>query len=264
VEDTTAAAEARYTFGDGDTAARRLELLARAFEPSSRELLGAAVPQPPGLALDLGCGPGLSTAVVASATRAARTVGLDRSEAFLDAARRAFPTLEFVRHDVATTAFPTPPPDLVFARLVLAHLPDPAGLARRWAGGLAPGGRLVLEEMEWIEAADPVLADYEARVLAVVEDQGAPMYAGPLLRHLDGHDREQRSWTEVRTITVPASVAARIYGLNLETWRHDRFAREHFRRRDLDRLAARLARLAADADGRVEWGVRQLVVERRA
>jgi trans-aconitate 2-methyltransferase len=264
VEDPTAAPEARYTFGDGDSAARRLELLAGVFEPSSREFLGAAAPRPPRLALDLGCGPGFSTAVVAGATGAARTIGLDRSDAFLDLARRVFPTLEFARHDLATGALPPPRPDLVFARLVLAHLPDPAALARRWAGRLAPGGRLLLEEMEWIEAADPVLADYEARVLAVVEDQGAPMYAGPLLRDLNGDDHVPGRWTAVRTVTVPTPVAARIYALNLEAWRHDRFAREHFHPRDLDRLAAQLARLAADGDGRVGWGVRQVVVERAA
>jgi trans-aconitate 2-methyltransferase len=148
VDDPPASPEARYTFGDGERAARRLELLARAFEPSSRAFLTAAVPRPPRLALDLGCGPGFSTAVVADATRAARTIGLDRSDAFLDAARRAFPMLEFVRHDVATPAFPTSRPDLVFARLVLAHLPAPASLARRWADRLEPGGRLLLEEME--------------------------------------------------------------------------------------------------------------------
>jgi SAM-dependent methyltransferase len=254
----------RYTFGDGDAAARRLELLATTFEPSSREFLRNVAPRRPRLAVDLGCGPGFSTALVAATTGAARTVGLDRSAAFVDAARRAFPTLEFIRHDVATGSFPTSRPDLVFARLLLAHLPDPVGQARRWAHELAPGGRLLLEEMEWIDAADPVLAEYEARVLAVVRQQGAPMYAGPLLGGLGEDDLVHPAWTAVRTASVPTPVAARIYALNLDGWRRDPFAVEHFRDDELEELAARLARLAADGHGRVRWGLRQLMVERRA
>jgi trans-aconitate 2-methyltransferase len=109
-----------------------------------------------------------------------------------------------------------------------------------------------------------VLAEYEARVLAVVEDQGAPMYAGPLLTELHGDDHVEGTWTAVRRIGVPTPVAARIYALNLETWRHDPFAVEHFRPRDLDRLAGELADLATDGTGLVRWGVRQLVVERLA
>ena len=264
MDDIAARPGVRYTFGDSDAAAHRLELLARTFERSSREFLAAAVPEPPRLALDLGCGPGFSTALLAATTGAARTVGLDRSEAFLDAARRAFPTLEFIRHDVAAASFPTSGPDLVFARLVLAHVPDPAGLARRWAHGLVPGGRLLLEEMEWIDAPHAVLADYEARVLAVVEHQGAAMYAGPLLAGLAEDDEVRCRFTTVRTVCVPTPVAARIYALNLEGWRRDPFAVERFDRQDLDTLAVQLARLATDGDGSVGWGLRQLVVERGA
>ena len=251
---------ARYTFGDDVRAARRLELVAEAFEPSSRRLLGS-VGARPRLALDLGCGPGFSTALVADATGAATTVGVDRSEAFLAAARATFPALAFACHDV-TRGFPTSPPDLVFARLVLAHLPEPAARARAWGRDLAPGGLLVLEEMEAIDAPDPVLAEYEERVLAVVEHQGAPMYAGPLLSGLGDGDGLVRRRDSVRAVPVPTAVAARVYGMNLEGWRHDRFARARFDDADLDALAARLAALAEGGRGHVGWAIRQLVLAR--
>ncbi len=254
------AGPARYTFGDDVRAARRLELVADVFEASSRELLGALRTRPR-LALDLGCGPGFTTALVADATGAATTVGVDRSEAFLAAARATFPGLTFACHDV-TRGLPTSPPDLVFARLVLAHLPEPAARARAWAGDLAPCGLLVLEEMERIDAPDPVLAEYEERVLAVVEHQGAPMYAGPLLSGLGDGDGLVRRFDAVRLVPVPTAVAARIYGLNLEGWRHDPFARARFDAADLDALAAGLAALAEGGRGHVGWGVRQLVLAR--
>jgi len=254
------AASARYTFGDDERASRRLRLLADVFEPSSRTLLRSLAPKPR-LALDLGCGPGFTTALVASATGARSTVGLDRSEAFVASARARFPRLAFVCHDV-TTGFPTAPPDLVLARLVLAHLPAPAEVARAWGRGLAPGGILVLEEMEGIDAPDPVLAEYEERVLAVVEHQGAPMYAGPLLAGVGDGDGLHRRSDVVTEVRVPTAVAARIYGMNLEGWRHDPFASAHFAAADLDALAERLAALAGQGEGHVGWGVRQLVLER--
>jgi SAM-dependent methyltransferase len=256
----TAGPAARYTFGDDERAARRLALVADVFEASSRALLGGLSVRPR-LALDLGCGPGFSTALVATATGAATTVGLDRSEAFVAAARAAFPGLGFVCHDV-TTGFPTAPPDLVFARLLLAHLPEPAARARAWARGLAPGGRLVLEEMEGIDAPAPPLAEYEEKVLAVVEHQGAPMYAGPLLTGLGDGDGLRRRLATVRRVAVPTAVAARIYGLNLDGWRHDPFATARFEAAELDALRARLAALAREGDGDVGWRLRQLVLER--
>ena len=67
----------QYAFGDGPAAARRLDLLAELFEPASRTFLervaglaggdGPAGPagRPPGVAVDVGCGPGHTTRLVA-------------------------------------------------------------------------------------------------------------------------------------------------------------------------------------------------------
>jgi trans-aconitate 2-methyltransferase len=200
----------RYTFGDTDLAARRLELLAEVLDPTSQAFLRRAAPAAPRLAVDLGCGPGLSTRLLAEATRARRAVGVDGSAAYVRAAASRYPAHRFAQGDVTVDPLPVTAPDVLYARLVLAHLPAPAEQARRWAAGLAPGGRLCLEEMEWIEADDPVLAEYEERVLAVVEHQGAPMYAGPLLAPLVPESAAPPAWTAVRTVVVPTATAARI------------------------------------------------------
>jgi SAM-dependent methyltransferase len=255
--------EPRYTFGDDPTAGRRLGLVAAVFADATEAFVASSGPVHGGTALDLGCGPGHSTALLAAASGAAEVVGLDRSPAFVAAARRTYPSVCFRCHDV-TQPLPAPAPTLVLARLLLAHLADPAARARSWAAQLAPGGRLLLEEMEWIDTRDPVLADYEECVLAVVAHQGAPMYAGPLLAPVGVDDGLRRVSSDLRAIEVPVPVAARIYGLNLGRWRHDPYAEATFAAAELDDLAARLEQLALDGQGSVGWGVRHVVLERGA
>jgi trans-aconitate methyltransferase len=83
----------KYTFGDSDLAAERMALVAQVFEPSSRALLARAVPAGTGIALDLGCGPGHTTRMVADVSRPRRTLGVDGSERYVELAgrRRATP-----------------------------------------------------------------------------------------------------------------------------------------------------------------------------
>ena len=81
---------ARYTFGDDERAARRLQLLSDVLAASSVTLLDAWATPSPALAVDLGSGPGHSTALVAARSGAGRTVGLDQSPTFVaEAATRA-------------------------------------------------------------------------------------------------------------------------------------------------------------------------------
>jgi len=253
---------ARYTFGDDERAARRLQLLSGVLAASSVALLDAWTTPSPALAVDLGSGPGHSTALVATCSRAGRTVGLDQSATFVAEAATRHPTLEFLLHDVTTVPLPTKPPQLLYARLVLAHLVEPAAVVRRWANELAVGGRLLVEEMEWIDAPPGVLAEYETRVRAVVAAQGAPMAAGPLLAEVDDAHDWHVVENVVDAVSVPVAVAAQIYGLNLAGWRRDPYAVERYLPGELDALADGLADLAASGEGELTWGLRHLVVIR--
>jgi trans-aconitate 2-methyltransferase len=251
----------RYTFGDTALASRRLALLADVLAAPSRAFLRGATPPHPRVAVDLGCGPGYTTALVAETTGASRTVGLDASAAFVGEARQSFPSLEFVVHDVTVIPFPVADPDLIFARLVLAHLSDPAAQARAWGDQLARGGRLLVDELDSLDAPDPVLRHYEELVGAVVADRGGPMHAGPLLVDLDGPDLATASST-ASALAVPVPVAARLYAMNLAVWRHDPFARAHFADAELDRLAQGLDHLTHAGRGHVDWRLRHVVLER--
>ena len=244
----------RYTFGDSDLALRRMAIAAEVFEPTSRALLASAVTPGVGTALDLGCGAGHSTRLVAEVARPDATVGVDGSERAVAAARAATPdpAVRYVHADVAAVPLPGAPADLVYARLLLAHLPDPLAVAERWLTQLSPGGVLVLDEVEVIDPPPGVLRDYEELVVAVVATQGAAMYAGPLLAPLGGRCVD---------VDVDTSVAARMFGMNLVTWRDTALSHGISDGPHLHRVAAGLAALVDAGPGRstVRWVLRQVV-----
>jgi SAM-dependent methyltransferase len=247
----------RYTFGDGDVAAERLALLADVFEPTSRRLMAKA-PRGAALAVDLGCGPGYTTRLLATVTAARATVGLDvsadfvsRAEALVAAAGSGAPSgVSFAAHDVTAVPFPLGGrrPDVAHARFLLAHLPDAAAVVDRWRGELAPGGVLLLDELEDIQPPPGVLRDYEELVTALVASEGADMYAGRALAGLGG---------EPVAFDVDAPVAARMFGMNLATWGDDAVRRGLVDREGIERLAAGLASVTG---GTARWVHRQFAL----
>jgi len=200
----------RYTFGDDDPAVQRLALVAEAYAPVSRAFLERHARADTMRAVDLGCGPGFSTELIATTCAPRTLVGLDSSASFLDVARQRVPTARFEQHDVSVVPFPEAMPDLTYARLLLAHLPDPPAILERWRQQLAPGGVLLSEELEDIDAPAGPLRDYDVVSAEIVRQAGGVMYAGPLLASLGG---------ACRRITTSAAMAARIYAFNVRRWR---------------------------------------------
>jgi len=108
----------------------------------ARSLLEAGAASPPGLSiLDLGCGPGNSTAVLAAIFPRADLLGLDSSPEMIEAARSSGLDAEWIVADGAAWE-PRRSFALVFSNAALQWIPDQAALlARMWAW-LAPGGVL--------------------------------------------------------------------------------------------------------------------------
>ena len=255
----TKRSEARYTYGDTRLAADRLELVGEAFAPTTRSFLRRAAPMRPELALDLGCGPGHTTRLLHETVDSRQTVGLDRSTAFIEAATKgAPPGVSFMRHDVTVTPFPSPPAELAFCRLLLAHLADPEAVVAAWSTQLADGGMLLLDELEAIHAPDPAVRAYLDEVaIPVVASQGARLLAGPLLHAMPDPPLLERVTDEIATLEPPAEHSARIFRMNLAVLveQGDVAPRPD--------LAAALGRITgAGRSAPTEWQLRQIVLRR--
>jgi trans-aconitate 2-methyltransferase len=255
-----------YAFGDGELAVERMRRLAEVFEGTSARFLAASVSAPVGLAVDLGCGPGHTTRLLAGTLRPDRTVGLDASARMVQVAAAAGGapgrTLEFLRHDVTAVPFPVGPADLVYARFLMSHLSDPGTALAAWATQVVPGGLLLLDEVEWIHTGEPALATYLEVVAGLLQRRGHRLGPGPLLEALPDPPGLRRQASTVATLPVGVRAAATMFGLNLRVWGQDPQVRAD--QGDLPaRLGAELAALAAapDRDG-ITWGMRQVVYHR--
>jgi trans-aconitate 2-methyltransferase len=109
-----------------------------------RDLLARVPLQQPRLVVDLGCGPGNSTALLAERFPQAEIVGIDSSPDMLAKARQRLPNCIFIPADIATW---TPPPrtDLIFANAAFQWVPNHPRVLRRLLETLPPGGVLAVQ-----------------------------------------------------------------------------------------------------------------------
>ncbi|HVC69670.1 MAG TPA: class I SAM-dependent methyltransferase [Acidimicrobiales bacterium] len=249
-----------YAFGDTAVASRRLDVLARVFGPTSRALLRDLPEASRRVVLDLGCGPGHTTAMLASNFGDAEIIGLDASAAFVEEAKAtATARCRYHRADVTRTPLPGAPADVIYSRFLLVHLSDPHAALALWSGQLRPPV-LVVEEPESIETDDEDFARYLELAAIVVGARGGDLYAGRIL--VDAAP----PFTEVvryrRTpLDVPAGLAATVFSLNLATWADDSTVAAVSDRPERSRLAERLARRGTDpATGAIRWWMGQLVL----
>jgi len=111
---------------------------------AASDLLARVPLESPASVVDLGCGPGNSTELLARRWPGAHVTGVDSSVEMLASARKALPEAVWVQADVATWK-PEAPVDLIFANAVLHWLSDHEALLPRVMGLLAPGGVLAVQ-----------------------------------------------------------------------------------------------------------------------
>lgn len=249
-----------YTFGDTGLAAERLRILDRSYAPIADALIAEADTSPHRVA-DLGCGPGATTARLVRHFPSATVTGIDASTSFAAVAAANVPAARFVVADV-TTPLPGAPFDLIYARFLLAHLPDIAGALQVWRDALAPDGVLVLEESGLIASDDADFAAYEQLVRTRIDHAGAVLYAGPLIAPNLPTDL---SVVVDRAITVDltAGEAAAMFWRNLATWGHDAVSVGLISESDRQGLLGRLrAREADPTRGVLTWTHHQFIARR--
>jgi trans-aconitate 2-methyltransferase len=253
-----------YLFGDSDIAAQRLELLARVYRESTRPFLvetagSAHFP----LALDLGCGPGFTTHLIAETLHCDLVIGVDASAGFIELAR-ANDRLSFIQHDVTVVPFPTGRANLIFARFLLTHLCNPAAVVGNWATQLEPGGLLLLEETEAIRTTHSVLASYLNIVGAMLAAQSNQLYAGRPLGTLKIPPGLKQVTNELRPLAVMNSDAAQMFSLNMRAWKENNFIRANYSRHSINELEQKLAELSRQESpsGETRWDMRQVAWSR--
>ena len=111
---------------------------------AARELLARVPLGHPAHVVDLGCGPGNSTALLHERWPDARVVGVDSSPEMLARARRDLPGLTFELGDVRGYA-PAQPVDVFFANAVLQWVPEHGSLLQQLLASLAPSGALAVQ-----------------------------------------------------------------------------------------------------------------------
>jgi len=108
------------------------------------ELIARVDAQAPGRVVDLGCGPGNLTALLAQRWPQAAVVGLDRSSAMIEAARRDHGAVEFEVGDIRTWS-PPEPVDVIVSNAALQWIPGHLDLLPRLVDALTPQGWLAIQ-----------------------------------------------------------------------------------------------------------------------
>ena len=101
-------------------------------------------------------------------------------------------------------------------------------------------------------------------VEALLASQRNFLYAGPIVAALDAADVLERESSDVRIVSVRNCDAARMFGFNLQVWKHEEFARTHYSPEILQELESALERMAreeSDASD-IRWEMRQVVFRR--
>jgi SAM-dependent methyltransferase len=172
-----------YVLARGDAGARRLAALNEAMWPSSHALLLRAGLKPGMTFLDVGCGAGALTANVAAL--GVETLGVELDPAFVTRASESHPGLAFECRSVYDLPALGRQFDVVYARYLLSHLPDPQGALEAMRAATRKGGSVVVEDIDFdlhvAQPRPPAFDRYLELYRAVVVRRGGNPVLG---RHL--------------------------------------------------------------------------------
>lgn len=176
----------RTETGGLNAEAQRLEDQAALSWPQEQAILARLIENPACHILEVGSGSGAVTARLLTDFPTARITALEPDpdlRAIAMARLGSSERLQMVHGSIDHNALPEAAFDLIVARYVFQHLIDPVAAARRLMNYLAPGGRLVVLDVDaalWglAEPADPSLAAIHATAAATHVGQGGDRLIG--------------------------------------------------------------------------------------
>jgi len=234
----------RYTFGTSELAAQRLKSIGDFFNPLAQEFITEYLQPPAEIALDLGCGPGYTTRMLAEATHAKNA------------------ECQFIKHDVTQTPFPVKA-GVIYARFILAHLKDICPIIERWVGELEAGGTLFIEEVEEIFTENPLFKKYLDVNEGLISTQGAVLFAGRIMRNCTS--RYKVLLNKAVLLPVPDWQAANWFYPNTETiWKTEEYVRGRIPEQERLAVAAGLKALIQrpTAQSGITWQMRRVVIRK--
>ncbi len=147
-------ANQKYVIAGGAAGRDRLRLLSEVMDPHTRRNIARAAIPEGARCLDIGCGGGEVSVLLAQAVGASgKVVGIDLDEEQLaivrqELADRDLTNIELECRD-ATEWTPSEPFDYVYMRFILTHLADPLALLRAAKSCLRPGGMVLVEDIDF-------------------------------------------------------------------------------------------------------------------
>ncbi|MBL7521231.1 class I SAM-dependent methyltransferase [Frankia sp. CNm7] len=140
-----------YALHGGQADAHRLATMARILEPSTDAFLTRLGIRPGWRCLDVGCGHGQVSLLLASRIRpGGRVVAVDGDPASLRVARRnaadVGAAIGFLSADAGGLPAGRGKFDLAYCRFLLGHLTDPLAALRAMAAAVRPGGTVAVED----------------------------------------------------------------------------------------------------------------------
>lgn len=257
------AEQAVYTFGTSPTAALRLEEIAEYFNPPAAGFIRQFTPKVPDIALDLGCGPGFTTSMLAEATGCPDTYGIDNSSEFLGMAQRRFSNCTFLEHDVTTIPYPVTA-EIMYSRFLLCHLRDPLCVVDACMSQLKPEGLCFIEEIDKIDTDVEVFRMYLSVAEGIVATQGASLFVGETLAEA-GYQWEVTCNEPVLLPVINRQAASWFYWNTQTIWKENLYVQDRLDPEESEAIAKELSQMKerSDSHSGITWKLRRIVLRKK-
>ena len=139
-----------YKLSVGEKDEERLDLLNRVYNGASVQFLSRCLCQYKGNALELGCGSGTISRLIAKTVTPFKMLAVDRSEEQIELAKSRGnipPNLELCVADAKKALLEGNHYDIIYTRFMLVHLDDFAAILELMTKALTPNGVIIIEDV---------------------------------------------------------------------------------------------------------------------